>query len=197
MTFVALLGAAVDAVTQGTSFERTITLGSLIVGLLLAVATLVGVFYGVRYKVSYETASARAGQLSDWLDEALEREKRVEGRLLESLRKLEDMALQLAECQATIARLEALPNVQAVVEKMGELAVQQDAAAAQRLEQALLLVGDRFERLETTTSGQIAAHEDRAAERGERIVSTLETIAGSLESAADRLATTPPLKPSD
>lgn len=175
------LAAVLAAVTEGAQFERTISLGAAIIALLLMIGTLVGIFYGVRYKVSYETAASRAAQLSEWLDEAQEREARVEQRLAEALEKVAECTAALADAQATIARLEAMPDVSKVVEKMGEVAVQQDAAASRRLEHALANVAERFVVLERSQREELARHEERAVVRHEAIVASLEKVADGLE----------------
>lgn len=89
-------------------FQNTVTLGSAVLGIMGAVAVIVGLIYGVRYKVAYEAASAAADELRKAIADERDRVGRLEGIIAQTRE-------QLTSAQTTISRLEQLPNLAAIV----------------------------------------------------------------------------------
>lgn len=103
----------VGAVTTVGASEITggVKLFAAVLGLIAALATVVSVIYGVKYKVV-----ADAGRQ---LNATLEERIRTLAHDREDLvAKLEEATSALVAARETIARLEALPNLQAVLELM-------------------------------------------------------------------------------
>lgn len=167
VALLAALAATTLVALTRAEYEATISLGAIIVGLLAGVGALAAVVYGARYKVVAETASARAAQLSDWLEEAQAREQRLEQRLAEALTALDDARRTLQEQAVTIERLEALPNLERLVKVMHEERVRTDEASDRRLE-----VG--VSRLEEALEASFTGHERAAEARVERIIAAVQ-----------------------
>lgn len=107
--------------------DGVIGLGSILLGCLIALATLVGIIRGTKWKTAYEVESAAADGLRESLKDSLERGERLERaleRAREDAKRAADAAAaaakegadRLAEAVATIARLESLPNLARVIE---------------------------------------------------------------------------------
>lgn len=140
------------------AFTETINLGTVILGALIAFATVVGIAYGVRYRTAYEAANGRANQLHEWLNEALDREKRLHA--------------MVGEQRMTIEELQKLPNLASIVEAMHRQENRHATEARKFLEHGLSHVGGLFHE-----------HEQQALERHEGIVTVLAGIAATLERA--------------
>lgn len=157
----------------GVHFADTITLGSIFIGLLLGLFGLFVFAYGARWKAAYEAEHAAAASLKDGREAFQLRAERVEAELKESMAQ-RDKSLQLiGEQKATIAKLEALPNLARIVEIMGETSVRQDAAADQRVELAITSI-------ESYVAEQLAHHEARAQDRHDAQMGVMEAIADKL-----------------
>lgn len=89
-------------------FQNTVTLGSAALGIIGTLAVVVGIVYGVRYKVAYEAASAAADELRKSIADERDRVGRLEGVIAQTRE-------QLTSAQTTIARLEQLPDLAAIV----------------------------------------------------------------------------------
>ena len=106
-------GLLVGTATAGTlELTGSVRLIAVIAGFLAAVATIVGVIYGVKWKSAYDVEHALKGAVEDRLD--LVAHERDEAR-----EKLEHTTAVLAEANATIARLEGLPDFKAVMDMIG------------------------------------------------------------------------------
>lgn len=140
------------------AFTETINLGTVILGALIAFATVIGLAYGVRYRTAYEAANGRANQLHEWLNEALAREQRL--------------VTMVDEQRATIDDLQKLPNLDAIVDAMNRQNEIHTRDAREFLERGIDKVGGMFRQ-----------HEQRALERHEGIVAALAAIAATLERA--------------
>lgn len=90
-------------------FTDTVTLGAGILSVIGALAVIVGVIYGTKYKVGYEAASAAAKELRESLTDERDRVSRMEQQIVSG-------ADQLKQANATIARLESLPDFAKIVE---------------------------------------------------------------------------------
>ena len=139
----ALLG--VFAVT----FTDHVTLGSLLV------ATLVGI-YGI---VNIVAGGKRWRELYD-----VEKEKvhNLDG-------ENRDLVMERVELRQRVVQLEERPDQRAVLALMGELAVKEDAAGAQRVAS-----------VERTVREEFTKHEQRAQERHDEAVKVLQEIAATL-----------------
>jgi hypothetical protein len=153
-----------------TNFTNTITLGSVIVGALVAIATVAAVIWGARFKVSYQAASAAAEELRKSLNDANERGNRLEKALQEAL-------TTIGEQKETIERLAALPNLERVIQLMSDTAERADAHAARRLEHGITRIEQLFD-----------AHEERALDRHDKTVAVLAGMAANLERLNERQA---------
>jgi len=92
-------------------FSDTITLGSIIVGLLLGVTGLAVFAYGARWKAAYETERVTAKSLEEGRLAFQQRSERVEADLREAL----EQALDL---RARIKQLEQATDLTGAVEQM-------------------------------------------------------------------------------
>jgi hypothetical protein len=93
------------------SLSDVASFGGVVLGLLATLGAVVGVLYGVRYKVSFETEQALANARGEALSDERSRVKALESRL--AARNHE-----LIELRNTIARLEALPDLTAIIRVM-------------------------------------------------------------------------------
>jgi hypothetical protein len=108
------------AVTVGTvlayvEFTDTITLGSVIIGSVVAIAGLFGISRGVKWRVAAEVSSSAADELRKALSDEKEISASRETRLVEEARAAREA---LTAAQATITRLESLPDLARVVALM-------------------------------------------------------------------------------
>lgn len=119
-------------------WSDTISIGTVILGVFVALATLLGTIYGVKYKVNAEVQAKNVEIQEKARDAAMDlyHMKDDESKALyDSLMECKDMVGKQAE---TIARLEQLPNLERIIQLMGEQSVRQDAAAEKRLEYAMV-----------------------------------------------------------
>lgn len=143
-------------------FSDTVSLGTIVLGILLSVATLIGVIYGVKWKVAYEVevktreAAVSFGQIKD--DES----KALHGQLMEAKDVIGDQKM-------VIERLEALPNLERIIHLMGEQSVRADAAASTRLQGALEAVREGFTEV-------INAHDHAAEGRTEKVIEAIHEL---------------------
>lgn len=151
-----------SADVAAATFTSTITLGSMILGLVVAVAGLAAFFYGVRWKSAWQVASAQAEELRRALDDERQRAERLEDRLADALG-------QLADAKEAIERLSALPNLERVVKLMSDTAERAERRAQQRL-------GVALEQL----TKQMSDAELRAEERHRKALLVLDLIAERL-----------------
>lgn len=94
-----------------TAFTNTVSTGVIILSALAAVATVVGIVYGVKWKTAFQVEHAVRETLDD----------RVRGLVHERddvIDKLEQATAALHDAAKTISRLEALPNLERVLELM-------------------------------------------------------------------------------
>lgn len=139
---------------------NTITLGAVIISAALGVASLATFGYGVRWKAAAQVGEATAQVLREGREAFKDRGDRLERDLRDSQEALRACTEMIGEQKETIARLEALPNLQRILQTMGEQSVRADAAADVRVEGAL-------GRLETFVGESLSGHERRAQERHE------------------------------
>lgn len=106
MTAPLLAGGATGLVA--VSFQNSVTTGSLVITAILAAGTVVGAIFGVKWKA---TAQAAAATIELWQDNAAGLKLRADNLQAEKELLIRDAS----ELRATVARLEALPNFQALV----------------------------------------------------------------------------------
>jgi hypothetical protein len=147
----------VDAV----DWSSTITLGSIIVGVIVGLAGLAWIGYGAKYKAAFEGERAMSQTLVDSRDAYKERVAQLDGELRVANTRITEQTIALGEASAAIARLENLPNLSKVLELMGELVVKLDAAGAQRADDAVAAVAAILER----NDARLLEHDRAAAER--------------------------------
>ena len=108
MTGPILAGWSIVGTSLAISFQNSVTTGTLILTALLAAGTVAGAIFGVKWKA---TAQAAAATVGFWQDNAAGEKLRAENLIQDKT----DLLLKLGEAQATVTRLEALPNFQALV----------------------------------------------------------------------------------
>lgn len=133
-----LVGTATASTLELTGTVKFIVI---VVGLLAGISTVVAIIYGAKWKSTHDVVSALNGALSDRVELVVD--ERDEAR-----EKLEVTTAVLVDLRATIARLEALPNLERVLQMIGdtftklgenlaELHNDHEAAAQQRHEELL------------------------------------------------------------
>lgn len=170
----ASLAAAPVAAYVAVNFSSTITLGSVILGALLAAAGLVILGYGARFRAAYEAEKLVSGSYLDGRNAFQARADRLEMQLGETQARNDELADLIGEQKKTIARLENLPNLERIVQVMAETSTRQDSAASERLRDGLTQVGEMVRTA-------IATHDHAAELRARSIVAAIEAA------AADRL----------
>jgi hypothetical protein len=102
--------------TLAVALGRGITISVGVVGIIATFATILGVIYGVRWKIAYEV-ECKAREGGEALNAALEERIRTLAHERDEFGvKCEELDRTLREAQKTIARLEALPNLERVLE---------------------------------------------------------------------------------
>lgn len=99
-------------VLTAVAFNNTISTGVLVLSFLTGLGTVVGIIYGVRWKTAYQVEKATSGSLSERASVLAHERDDVTEKLAEATRALLD-------AHKTIARLEALPNLEAVLQLVG------------------------------------------------------------------------------
>ena len=149
------------------NWSSTITLGSLIIGVLLGISGLAVFGYGVKWKTAYETEKAVTESLRDGRDAYQLRGDRLAEELKDCRERETTLTDLVADLKAALGRLEERPDLNRVLEIIGEQSVRQDA-------QADLRAGAAVERLGELFSAKLDAHDARAAERQEHIIKLLK-----------------------
>lgn len=101
-----------------TGFSNTISTGVLVLGAVGVVATIVGVVYGVKWKTAYAVQVAVAAGVQRLLDLSEERAQILRDERDAMQAKYDKSTAAVNEANKTIARLEALPNLERVLELM-------------------------------------------------------------------------------
>lgn len=175
-------GAGAGVLLADTGFQNVITTGQIVLGILLALSALVGVFYGAKFKVSYQAAEALATARGEAIEDAKAREQDLQSALAASKEAN-------AQLRAAVEKLEALPNLQRIMELMtANTARTEEARERQfeamdehsraRTEQAVHGVVEAVDR-------HFVAHEKRAAERHQQVIAQGEQVVKAL-SAIER-----------
>lgn len=162
--------AGLPAVGVMGALTNTISLGSVIVGGLVAVGTLVTLMFGVKYRVLADQQALAISTLvvdrDTWKDLATTR-----------LETIDQMATAKAVALDTLntvkeekARLEALPDLTQILDHMAEDAKRRDAEAHDGVREIVSAFTDAME-----------ASEGRAAARWTEITTELKTIAAALK----------------
>lgn len=167
--FIAVLG--LETAAGEINWSSTITLGSLIIGVLLGLASLAVFGYGVKWKTAYEAERATALSLRDGREAYKLRGDRLEGELADARAREVAHVAELLECHTALARLEERPDLNKVLQILGEQSVREDAAAEKRAEKAVERLGELF-------AAKLDAHDARAAERQEQIIEGLQRLEG-------------------
>lgn len=146
------------------SFSHTISLGTVILGIALSLATLIGIVYGVKWKVAYEVEAKTREAAEAFGDIKDSESKELQSQLL----RAKDL---IGEQKAVIERLEALPNLERIVHLMGEQSVRQDAAASLRLVEGMDVIKESFKEV-------IEHHDEKAEARTNRIIEAITSGEG-------------------
>lgn len=158
---------AVEAAVVGAvDWSSTITLGSIIVGLLVGVAGLAVFGWGVKYKTGMDAAEANAKVFAEGREAYRLRSDRLAEELKDCRAQIAEMTDQLVAAKSELVRLEERPDLPRVLELMGEQAVRQDTAADLRVEKAIERLGGLF-------AESLRHHDEAARERQEEIIRLL------------------------
>lgn len=149
----------------GLHFTNVVTLGSLIVGGLVTISGLAIFLYGVRWKSAWRVASTQAHELRLALDDERDRADRAQKREMAAVERLEAALRDLAECRATTERLEALPNLERVINLMAQTA----------------------ERSEERFQARISEHDRLAEERHRDIIAAVRDVTAALQALEMRM----------
>jgi len=147
-------------------WSSTITLGSVIIGILLGLSGLAIFGYGVKYKTAYEAERAVSGSLKDGREAFKARADRLEQELKDSKAREADLSDQIIDCKSQLARLEERPDLTRVLQIMGEQSVRQDAEADRRAERAIDQMSAMF-------ANSLNHHDKAARDRQEQIIKLL------------------------
>lgn len=123
------------------TFSDTVTLGGVVLGILVAGATLVGVMYGSKWRTTAEVNRANA---EAWEATAVRLED-----------ERDHARVEVQDLKHRVTKLELLPDLTAVLQKVG--AVQEQLATA-------LLEHDR------SAEARSLRHEENAEKRADRII---------------------------
>jgi hypothetical protein len=137
-----LVGTATGGALELTGSLKLI---AVVGGFLAAVATIVGIIYGAKWKSAHAVEVALNNALSERV--SLVVHERDEARV-----KVDEVAAVLLEARQTIARLEALPNLERVLE----------------------LLHDTFTGLATRLDEQHRDHEKHAKERHRALLAAID-----------------------
>lgn len=142
-------GLLVGTVTA-TTLELTGSLKfiAIVAGVLATISTIAGIIYGAKWKAAHDVVSA----LKDAVTERLEL---VVHERDEAREKLEQTTAVLVDARATIARLEGLPN----------------------LERVLQMIGDTFTKLGSSLTDLHNDHEAAAQQRHEELLGEIRKAA--------------------
>lgn len=174
-------GALVYVAAIDIDWSNTINLGALVIAGVVGLAGLAVLGYGARWKAAATAERVVSDTYRGGQEAFKARADRLEMQLAETQARNEELAHLIGEQKKVIARLESLPNLERIIHLMGETAVRQDGAAANRLDRGLTRVGEMFDE-------RIAEHDRRAAARAGAQLEALTGIAKTLHELADRLA---------
>lgn len=159
--------ATTAAVVGAVDWSSTITLGSIIVGLLVGVAGLAVFGWGVKYKTGMDAAEANAKVFAEGREAYRLRSDRLAEELKDCRAQLAAMTDELVKAKSELARLEERPDLPKVLELMGEQAVRQDKVADERVEKMVERLGGLF-------AESLNHHDAAARERQEEIIRLLK-----------------------
>ena len=161
-----ILGAASWPGLLAIDWSSTIGLGSVVVGIVVALAGLAVLGYGARWKAAATASEAGMKAERDTREAFKARADRLEIELRETRARNEELAHLIGEQKKTIARLEALPNLERVVNLMAEQQERADVRATERLQRGLTAVEDMVD-------ARVTDHEKFARERHEQLLAAL------------------------
>lgn len=156
----------------------TITIGTLLVGAIIALPALYVVFKGARWKGIAETAEETAKVYAEGREAYRLKSERLENELKELL-------ILVGEQKQVIAKLEAMPNLTVLQEQMGKLAEQATRAILKGLEQHEERAEHRHEALVTEQEKSSS----RAQTRHEKIIGLVGVVGDTLADLAAEVKT--------
>lgn len=151
-------------------FTETITLGSIILGVMLACGGLATYGYGVRWKSAFEAESAARESLED-------------GRRAYQLRadrlaeEKSELLILVGDCKAKVAALEARPTQETVVQLIEAM----DAHASERTMKAVASVERSLATHERLAQERFGKQTERAQERHEMQMDVMNEIVTALQ----------------
>lgn len=162
MAFLVAISNAI-AVAYATSFSSKVGVGSVIIGVLVGILTIVAAGFGVKYK-TVAAVEARGREAAQNLAEIKDAEsKDLHMKLLDALKIVGDQ-------KAVIERLEALPNLSIIIDQMSKETERAEIRAKERQQIALQSIKETNEQL-------WAQHEEHANRRTGEIINTIRAIA--------------------
>lgn len=188
-----VVAAVIAGAGSHPDYSNTITLGSIIIGLFVAIGTIVTMAYGAKWKAVARTAIARGDELDKYLDDEKQRHEQAS-------RERKELAILVADQKTTIARLEALPNLSAIIEQMAQEATRSDDRAVERMREsnadARARLAEALQDIREMNEDLWAQHEAhanrRTAELKEAVMATLratertEKVVDEMEDKMDK-----------
>lgn len=159
--FFSTLG--LERIIASVNWSSTITLGSVILAIIVALSTLAFVGWGVKYKTAYEAETAIVDSLKEGREAYRLRAERMEEENERLVKEVIACKEALIETKSKMAKLEERPDLDKVLQIVGENLVRQDSSAENRMERVL----DVFTK-------DIREHDKAARERQEEILRRLD-----------------------
>lgn len=141
---------------------------------LLTLAALAGVIFGVWYRAAYQAEKSTADAWKSGREAQHARAERLD-------RELATCRGEITELREAVARYEALPNLERIMQWLNEDRDRQDKLAQERMTGAMERVEQAFASHEGRVETRFAKHEERAQERHESQIAVLSGIAAHLE----------------
>jgi hypothetical protein len=160
-------------------FTHQISLGAAIIAATAGFYALVSLWRGSRYKTAAEVAEANSRIYAEGREAFKQRAERLDEELKESLKLIGDQ-------KRTIARLEALPNLQAIVELMADTAKRQDETSEIRAERALEVMSKAIKHQDERAQQRMEDHEKRAQDRHDQQMEVMQEMSKALVKANGR-----------
>ena len=158
-----------ETIVGAVNWSATITLGSIILGIIVGLAGLATFGYGVRWKTAYETERATAESLRDGREAFELRGDRLAMELREARQQIQEMTDDLITAKAEVAQLQERPDLGQILQIIGEQSIRADAAAELRVNAAIERITEMFTEL-------IKRHDQGVRQRQEEILLELRRL---------------------
>lgn len=151
-----LLGLDAAGLASAVNWSSTITLGSMLVGVIVGLAGLAFVGFGAKWKAAAEAEREVAASYRDGREAFRIRNERLAADNKECQEKIRELLYEIGEQKGTIAELEARPNL------------------------AMVDAGVRI------LGAKLDQHEEHAEQRAERLVGAVESLPDAIGNAVQK-----------